>query len=55
MKSIIAYNVLFYYFLKKLPSSVQVPCEQKRELRNFRNSLIFNVDQPGLEPGTSRL
>jgi len=24
-------------------------------LRNLRNSLIFIVDQPGLEPGTSRL
>ena len=27
----------------------------KKELRDLRNSLIFSVDQPGLEPGTSRL
>ena len=26
-----------------------------KELRDWRNSLIFSVDQPGLEPGTSRL
>ena len=29
--------------------------EKKKELRICRNSLIFSVDQPGLEPGTSRL
>ena len=29
--------------------------EKKKELRTCRNSLIFSVDQPGLEPGTSRL
>ena len=27
----------------------------KKELRFYLNSLIFCVDQPGLEPGTSRL
>ena len=27
----------------------------KKELYNLRNSLIFSVNQPGLEPGTSRL
>ena len=30
------------------------PWALKKELRCC-NSLIFNVDQPGLEPGTSRL
>ena len=28
---------------------------KEKELRLIRNSLIFSVDQPGLEPGTSRL
>ena len=28
---------------------------KKKELHFWCNSLIFNVDQPGLEPGTSRL
>ena len=28
---------------------------KKKELRGLRNSLCFKVDQPGLEPGTSRL
>ncbi len=27
----------------------------KKSSYEFRNCLIFNVDQPGLEPGTSRL
>ena len=29
--------------------------KKKKQLRFYRNCLIFNVDQPGLEPGTSRL
>ena len=29
--------------------------EKKKHLREIRKCLIFNVDQPGLEPGTSRL
>ena len=28
---------------------------KKKHLRNLCKCLIFNVDQPGLEPGTSRL
>ena len=28
---------------------------KKKHLRNLRKCLIFSVDQPGLEPGTSRL
>ena len=33
----------------------QCPSKRKKELRNLRNSPLFGVDQPGLEPGTSRL
>ena len=29
--------------------------QKKKHLRKTRKCLIFNVDQPGLEPGTSRL
>ena len=29
--------------------------EQEKNSYEIRNCLIFNVDQPGLEPGTSRL
>jgi len=29
--------------------------EQEKSSYEIRNCLIFNVDQPGLEPGTSRL
>ena len=29
--------------------------EKKKSSQRIANCLIFNVDQPGLEPGTSRL
>ena len=40
------WNSLFTHCLRR---------HEKKELRDWRNSLIFSVDQPGLEPGTSRL
>ena len=32
-----------------------VYADMKKHLREIRKCLIFSVDQPGLEPGTSRL
>ena len=32
-----------------------VYADMKKAVTKFRNCLIFKVDQPGLEPGTSRL
>ncbi len=39
-------NRLFSHLIRK---------QKKKHLRKTRKCLIFNVDQPGLEPGTSRL
>ena len=41
--------------LTKHPCSHRVRKKKKQQPSNLRKLLIFNVDQPGLEPGTSRL
>ena len=40
---------------RKSISSHLVREQKKKHLRKTRKCLIFRVDQPGLEPGTSRL
>lgn len=46
--------VLFY--VDSLPNVTSLfTQEHKKSSYEIRNCLIFNVDQPGLEPGTSRL
>ena len=41
--------------LQQLYASPSLPWKRKKQLRNCRNCLIYNVDQLGLEPRTSRL
>ena len=46
--------VLFY--VDPLPNVTSLFTQgHKKSSYEIRNCLIFNVDQPGLEPGTSRL
>ena len=42
-------------FLERSPCSHGVRKKKNQQLPIARKLLIFNVDQPGLEPGTSRL
>ena len=51
---VIGYEILQQSF-KKHPCSHRVRKKKNQQPQNLCKLLIFSVDQPGLEPGTSRL
>jgi len=53
--SLLGFIYITIYYIRCLICSHLVRKQKKKHLQETRKCLIISVDQPGLEPGTSRL